>query len=58
VGHGFAGQREVREMARIEKSIEINAPVEKVFDFVADGHNTLRFYEDIYAWSAAVRGGR
>jgi len=45
-------------MARIEKSIEINAPVEKLFDFVADGHNTLRFYEDIYAWSAAVRGGR
>lgn len=37
-------------MARIEKSIEINAPVEKVFDFVTDWPNMPRFMERTYAW--------
>ena len=48
VAHDLMSEKEVREMTRIEKSIEIKAPVENVFEFVADWHNTAKFYEGIY----------
>jgi len=34
-------------MTRIEKSIEINAPVEKVFEFVADWENVSKYFMGI-----------
>lgn len=38
-------------MARIEKSIEIEAPVDKVFDFVAaEWEKKMSFFEGIYDW--------
>lgn len=38
----------MREITKIEKSIGINAPVEKVYDFAADWQNSAKFYEGIY----------
>lgn len=37
-------------MARIEKSVEIEAPVEKVFAFVTDWQNMSRFMQRTYGW--------
>lgn len=38
-------------MARIEKSIEIEAPVDKVFDFVAaEWEKKMSFFEGVYDW--------
>lgn len=34
-------------MARIEKSIDISAPVETVFEFAADWQNWLKFFEGV-----------
>ena len=48
VAHDLVSKEEVREMTRIEKSIEIKAPVEKVFEFAADWHNTEKFFEGLY----------
>ena len=45
-------------MAKIERSIEIRAPVEKVFDFVADWRNKLRFFEGIYDWKPTTEKTR
>jgi len=37
-------------MARVERSIEIKAPVEKVFDFVTDWQNMSRFMQRTHDW--------
>lgn len=45
-------------MARIEKSIEIKAPVEKVFDFVTDWPNKSKFLEGTYDWKPTTEKTR
>ena len=45
-------------MARIEKGIEIKAPVEKVFDFVTDWQNMSRFMERTYDWKPTTEKTR
>ena len=37
-------------MAIIKKNIEINASVERVFDFTDDGRNTAKYYDSIHDW--------
>jgi hypothetical protein len=44
-------------MARIEQSVEIHAPVEKVFDFVVSAwEKDMNFFEGIYDWQPVLEG--
>jgi nicotinamidase-related amidase len=45
-------------MRRVEKSIEIQAPVDKVFDFVTDWQNMSRFMERTYDWKPTTEISR
>jgi uncharacterized membrane protein len=45
-------------MGRVEKSIEIQAPVDKVFDFVTDWQNMSRFMERTYDWKPTTEETR
>ena len=44
-------------MTRIEKSIEIKAPIEKVFHFAADwrNKNKLNWYPGVYDWKPTTK---
>ena len=44
-------------MARIKQSVEIKAPVEKVFDFVvSEWEKEMNFFEGIYDWQSGSEG--
>ena len=44
-------------MARIEQSVEIKAPVEKVFDFVvSEWEKEMSFFEGIHDWQPGSEG--
>jgi len=45
-------------MTTIERSIEIEAPVESVFDFVTDWRNMSRFMERTYDWKPTTEKTR
>ena len=48
----------MKEMTRIEKSIEIEAPVEKVFNFAADWQNKSKWYAGIHDWKPTTEKTR
>jgi uncharacterized membrane protein len=47
-GLWFSGKERVVEMTHIKRSIEINAPVEKVFQYAADWQNWPKFFVGVY----------